>query len=363
MPLLPKIIFLCFMKIKSISLVNFRNYKKKIASFNFTSNLIIGPNMSGKTNLLEAIFLLATSKSFKAETNLQIINWEEKYCLVEAKLGSGQTMEIKIISSPESKLVKKVFTVDGTAKTRKDFLPLFYAILFRPEDIRILSGSPSRRRNFLDNILSQIDWQYRKTILVYQKALRQRNKLLEKIRTGQSNLQELFYWDKALVKNGQYINSQRRNLTEKFNTFFENHPQKTINVLSIKYLPNLISEKMLTIKKNTDINLGHTSIGPHKDDYTLENSQFNTKDKNIAFWGSRAQQRMAVLGLKLAELDFIEKEIGRKPILLLDDIFSELDENHQRLLTQIINHHQTIITATQKPDGLPWKPESIITLA
>ena len=351
------------MKIKSITLTNFRNYKKRTQSFDPASNLIIGPNGSGKTNILEAIFLLATTKSFKAETNLQIISWKKKFSLVEGELNSGQTLEIKIISSLESKFVKKVFMVDGTAKTRKDFLPLFYAILFRPEDIQVVSGSPSRRRDFLDNILSQIDWQYRKTLSVYQKTLRQRNRLLEKIRIGQSKPHELFYWDKALVKNGEYISDQRRRIIERFNTFFENHPQQTINTLSVKYLPNHISEKKLAIKKRVDINLGHTSIGPHKDDYSLENSQFNTEDKNIAFWGSRAQQRMAILSLKLAELDFIENEIGKKPILLLDDIFSELDDNHQRLLTQIINHHQTIITATEKPDNLLWKPERVINLA
>ncbi len=351
------------MKIKSITLTNLRNYKKKTVSFDPASNLIIGANASGKTNLLEAIFLLATSKSFKAETNLQIINWSEKFSLIEGELSSGQSLEIKIISSLESRFVKKVFVIDAATKTRKDFLPIFYAILFRPEDIRVVSGSPSRRRDFLDNILSQTDWQYRKTLSVYQKTLRQRNKLLEKIRINQSKPHELFYWDKALVKNGEYISSQRRKIIDRFNTFFENHSQETINSLSVKYLANFLSDKKLAEKKAVDINLGHTSIGPHKDDYVLENSQFNTEDKNIAFWGSRAQQRMAVLGLKLAELDFIENEIDKKPILLLDDIFSELDDNHQKLLTQIINHHQTIITATEKPDNLSWKPEKTINLS
>jgi len=351
------------MKARTLKLVNFRNYKEKILVFDPSSTLIVGPNGSGKTNLLEALFLLATGKSFKAETTKQLINWQENYSIIEAKLTNNQQIGIKIVTSPETKIVKKIFFIEGSQKTRKFFLENFWAIIFRPEDIRILSGSPSKRREFLDNILSQTDWQYQKNLYVYQKALRQRNKLLEKIRSGQAKTQELFYWDKALVKNGQYISDLRKATTDCFNQFFENHPNSEIKALSVKYLANTISESSLSAKKDSDIKLGHTSIGPHKDDFYLEAGIFNTENKNVAHWGSRAQQRMAVLGLKLAELKYIEENIKKQPLLLLDDIFSELDQNHQKLLTEIINHHQTIITATNKPNNLSWKAGKIIDLS
>jgi DNA replication and repair protein RecF len=351
------------MKIKALRLVNFRNYQKIVFPINPSSTLIIGSNGSGKTNLLEAVFLLATGKSFKAETNQQLINWQEKFSIVEARLDSEQKIGIKIVIGPEQKTAKKTFLLDDSQKTRKLWLENFWAIGFRPEDIRILSGSPSRRRDFLDNILSQTDWQYQKNLSVYQKALRHRNKLLEKIYSRKAKVQELFYWDKALVKNGQYVSEQRRLLINQFNQFFKSHPNKEISSLFANYLANIINEKLLFAKKDNDIRQGHTSIGPHKDDFSLESSFFETEDKNIGYWGSRAQQRMAVLGLKLAELDFIEKKIDKKAVLLLDDIFSELDQNHQKLLTKIINNHQTIITATEKPTNLGWEPKQIIDLA
>lgn len=350
------------MKITAIRLVNFRNYKNNVFRFDPLSNLIIGPNGSGKTNLLEAIFLLASGKSFKAETNRQLINWQDSFSIIEARLKTREKIGIKIIADKEKDSVKKTFFIDDSQKTKKVWQESFWTIIFRPEDIRLLSGSPAKRRNFLDTFLSQLDWQYQKNLFVYQKTLRQRNKLLDKIRTGQVKPQEFFYWDKALVKNGQYILEKRKQALDHFNQFFQNHPSQEINSLSISYLANIVNEKLLSDKKSLDIKTGHTTIGPHKDDFSIKSSLFAAADKNIAYWGSRAQQRMAILGLKLAELEFIEKKIDKKPVLLLDDIFSELDKNHQKLLSTIINHHQTIITATQTPKGIGWKPKKVIKL-
>lgn len=353
------------MILTTLKLKNFRNYLEGEFSFSPSTNLVLGANASGKTNLLEAIFLLAQGKSFKAETNYQLISWGKLASLIEGELkekNQSLTLTVRLVTQPGEKKVKKLFLVNGVNKTRTQFLSFFHLVLFRPEDIRIVTGSPTRRREFLDLSLTSFDWRYSKTLSLYRRALKQRNQLLDKIRQGKANKKELFFWDQTLIKNGQLIFNARQELIEKFNQFLKTNPEKEIRRLSLRYQPNFLSEKKLIANFSRDLQQGFTSCGPHKDDFIIEDQQFASSEKNIAFWGSRAQQRLAILALRLAQINLIREKTGQQPLLLLDDIFSELDQNHQQLLTRIINRGQVIVTATSLPPASFFSPQKIITL-
>jgi len=346
-------------------LTNFRRCPKEKVIFSPKINLIIGPNASGKTNLLEGIFLLSRGVSFKAETNRQLITWKKDFALIEGVVEKAEnnlvSLGVKITPSSLGR-AQKTFWINGVKKTRKEFLAQLLTVLFRPEDIRIISGSPSRRRDFLNAILTSTDWRYQQNLRLYKRALKQRNELLDKIRDRRADVKELYYWNKTLVKNGQFITQARREFVAQVNSFLENHPKKEIGLFSLNYRSSVITEEKLARNLDTDLRFGWTSFGPHKDDFYIEDKQFKTKNKNIASWGSRAQQRMAVLALKLAELDFLTQKTGHQPVLLLDDIFSELDQKHQQLLTQIFDRFQVIITAARKPSFDHWRPDKTITL-
>jgi len=327
--------------LKSLSLVNFRNHLR--AKFDFSSgpNLIIGPNAAGKTNLLEAVYLLATGESFRASRNRQMINWGKDLAFVEANVGQNQ---LKLTLEEKDGRTKKEFWVDKVKKSRRDFLEYFLAVIFRAEEIRVISGSPSRRRAFVNQIISPLDWEYRRAVLIYEKALASRNRVLAKIAEGKAAKQELYFWNQALAKNGEIIRQKRAEFFDFVNHFLVNSP------FSCFYQPNLVSLARLEEELTRDLQFGSTGCGPHRDDFSILSSEFEAKDKNLAFWGSRGQHRLAILTLKLAQLSFAENKKGRKPVLLLDDIFSELDEKNRALIGSIWDGYQTIITSTEKID-------------
>ena len=224
--------------------------------------------------------------------------------------------------------------------------------MFRPEDIDLILGPPSIRRNYLNSVLEQIDWKYRVCNLAYKKGLRQRNKLLDRIRDGGGNRSQLTFWNQLLIKNGQIITQKREEMIGFFNQYFQ-EDQGNQKDLEILYDRSVISEKRLEKYAEAELALGATLVGPHRDDIViskLQNSKtpkFQKPKRNLALFGSRGEQRMAVLNLKLAELEFITRKTGQKPVLLLDDIFSELDKENKALVLKIIDDCQVIITSTQ----------------
>jgi len=351
-------------KLQSLRLTNFRNYEKGEFLFNEKAVLILGPNASGKTNLLEALFLLATGKSFKAESAQQMIHWGRKFAVVEGRIQEGEEEATLLIQMEREagKVTKKKFFLNGVAKPRKDFLPILHAIVFRPEDIRVISGPPTRRRNLLNEILVDLDWRYRQSLRLYRKALKQRNRLLDEIRERKASEQELFYWNNALVKNGSYLIEERKKLVGFINHFFTHSSHSLFWQLSLHYQVNPITLEKLKLFQEKDVKTGWTSAGPHKDFLVVEGGQFRAEDKNIAFWGSRAQQRLAVLGLKLAQSEFVFQKTQHRPVLLLDDIFSELDEEQRRLLRPVFHSHQVIVTSTHLPDGnmFSWQKKIVL---
>lgn len=339
------------MYLSKILLQNFRSHEQKLIEFDPKTNLIIGPNGSGKTNILEAIFLLASGKSFRSSSLSKLVFWNKNFSCVRAKLINDKKEEIEIevqlVRNLEKNLttVSKKFLIQKVEKTRKKYLGVLKTVVFEPDDIRLISGSPTRRRDFIDNIFSQTEWRYAAALSQFNKALKHRNELLDLIKIGKNSKNELFFWDQSLIKNSQIIHQFRISFFKNANLFFSNHENPEIKDLFLEYHPSILNQEKLDKNYFYDLERGYTQAGIHRDDFTFNNSIFASLDKNLAFWGSRGQQRLAVLALRLAQIDFLEKQYQDRPILLLDDIFSELDSEHQHLVSKICRNYQTIFTS------------------
>jgi len=330
--------------LKSISLQNFRSYKKTEFSFEKTT-LIIGPNTSGKSNLIEAIYLLSTGKSFRTDKDAQMLKFREEVGRVK---GAIEETELEVVLTNgqvgEGGSQYKKFLVNGVARRRVDFAGHFLTVLFSPQDLEIIIDSPSLRRNFLDEILEQVDRNYRLANIAYVKALRQRNALLELAReTGTRNEKQLEYWDNLVITNGNIITAKR----EEFIAFL-NSSAKDIFDFIVGYDKSLISKERLLQYKIEEVASGVTLVGPHRDDFSILMFDADKTVHDVKFYGSRGQQRLAILQLKALELLYVEQVLGERPTLILDDIFSELDENHIVLILEEIGKQQTIMTTTHR---------------
>ena len=371
------------MIITKVNLTNFRNFKDNTIKFSPKVNVIVGPNASGKTNILESIFVLSTGKSFRARIEEEMINYTQEIARVKGSvvvkeegkpIGTNLEVvltrgEIKVGASPEktSKVARKKVLVNGVGKRIFDFAGNLKVVLFGPWDLELVTEEPSKRRKFLDIVLSQVDREYRRASLSYEKGLRQRNKLLWRIREEGIPRSQLLFWNKLLIKNGDYINQRRREFIEFANASnysskgrsasggqFSSTGSPKFSNFQLEYDPSAISESRLEQYANEEVAAASTLVGPHRDDFIFEiqNTKYEIRDKSnleqhrfskkrdLARFGSRGEQRMGVLWLKLAELSFIEKESGEKPVLLLDDIFSELDHEHKEIVLSTVDSGQ-----------------------
>lgn len=339
--------------LSQISLQNFRSYKKSSFSFDSKSVIIIGPNTSGKSNLIESIYLLSSGKSFRAEKDSQMVRFGQEMGRVRGthSAGSGQeTNDLEVmVTVGEVAGVKaqfKRYFVNGVAKRRADFVGNMPSVLFSPQDLGIVVGSPGLRREFLDNVLEQTDRDYRIALLGFTKALRQRNALLELVKNGlHRSDREFEYWDSLVIRNGSVLTRKREEFID-----WLNKANKTILDFRLEYDKSIISKERLEQYHEAERAAGVTLVGPHRDDLIIR------MDSNLELrsFGSRGQQRLAVLQLKLLELLFMEKKFGVAPLLLLDDVFSELDEGHINLILEIRDNQQTIITTTHE-EFIPTK--------
>jgi len=329
------------MILKQIHLQNFRNYSSQEFSFSEGINLIVGPNTVGKTNLLEAIYLLSSRKSFRARLEEEVIQRDKEVARLKGQIlsdGEKKILEIVLTRGEVngSRVAKKKYLVNGIPRRMIDFLENFRVVYFGPQDLEIMVDSPSIRRSWLDLVLEQADKNYRRANLSYQKGLRQRNRLLEQIRDEGKPRSSLFFWDRLLIENGQLITEKRE---EFLNFINENHD--FFGQLEIHYLKSLISETRLAKYSQEEVAAGMTLVGPHRDDFEVwQNNQ------NLHTYGSRGEQRTAVFNLKLAELEFLSEQTGQRAMLLLDDIFSELDQQRRQSLLKVIPQQQTLVTTT-----------------
>lgn len=371
--------------ITKIFLNNFRNFKKRLFEFSDKTTVVVGDNASGKTNILEAIYLLSTGKSFKARKEEEMVSHDAEIARIngqvaslsarpaakqvdktdnrqyvvrensptanyqlsttnleavltrgEITIGSGNSTRVE--GAPRKKLL-----VNGVSKRLYNFAGNLKAVLFAPQDLDLVTESPSIRRKFLDGVLSQIDLEYRRALLSYDKGLRQRNRLLIKIREGGAKRSQLLFWNRLLIKNGDFVARSR----EDFINYANKADQLSSVYYSLYYNKSAISEARLEKYANAEVLAGTTLVGPHRDDFVIKIINHKspiTNHRELARYGSRGEQRMGVLWLKMAERVFIENRTGVKPIFLLDDIFSELDHEHRDVVMDSVNSQQTIIT-------------------
>ncbi len=310
--------------LKKLTLHSFRSYGKKSFEFGEKTTLIVGPNASGKTNILEAIYALAIGKSFRAEREDELIKNGEDVARIE---GNG----LELIWDGRERF-QKLYRVNGVGKRQVDFVGNLRAVLFSPQDIEIVADSPSTRRRYLDLVLSLVHKDYRVAAHIYERALRQRNRLLWRIREEKVGREQLGYWDGLLVDNGKIIHERRR----EYLTFLS-----TQDDLDLTYDHSIVSAERLERYADEEVAAATTLVGPQRDDFKIFQG-----GKNVKSFGSRGEQRLAIFAIKLGELEYVRQTTGENPILLLDDIFSELDHTNRHHVLKVIPRQQTIMTTT-----------------
>lgn len=327
------------MILSDLTLTNFRSYSKRLFSFDPVTTLIVGPNTSGKTNILEAIMIIATGKSFRADIDAEMVRWGAE--IGRAKVTDGDTkLEVVLTTGMVSgrKTQSKKFLVNGIARRQLDFVGLLRAVLFWPEHLELITDSPSLRRKYLDGVLVQVDREYRRNLQSYERGLRQRNRLLDLISEGKAHRAQLQFWDQLLIRAGGYLTDKRIAFIDFINAYLI--PGLTYRV---EYDKSVISQSRLEQYADQEVAAKSTLVGPHRDDFLVTKN-----DLDLSKYGSRGEQRLAIVWLKLAELTFIERETGERPLLILDDIFSELDKEHRILIFNLLGKQQTIVTSAEE---------------
>lgn len=341
------------MFIDKLEINNYRNIINCTNYFSDKINIIIGNNGQGKTNFLESIYISLIGRSFKSSLDNDLINFNSPTAKVDVFVKKNGTMDkISLILSKDNK--SKLYYINSfQIKKLGELLGTVYIISFTPENLNLIKSGPHERRRFLDMELCQLYERYYYELKIYNRLLKQRNSLLKKIKTDKSLLDTIFIWDEKLVESGIKIMNFRENFIEKINYYASEIHLNISNskeFLKISYKKN-VDEKdfLLKLKKNIDGDIfnGSTSRGIHKDDIF-----FYINDRDVKVFGSQGQQKCVSLSVKLAEIKIIEELKGIKPILLLDDVFSELDRQRQKLLLENISNTQVFITATGIEDIL-----------
>jgi DNA replication and repair protein RecF len=385
-----------------LTLHNFRNYVRLEIDLPAGSLVLQGKNAQGKSNLLEAIYYLATTRSPYAGADQQLISWavaEEAmpFARLDGQLKRADglhRLEITLVQGPanggNSGRLRKTVSLDGRKRRAIDYLGAFIVVMFRPEDIDLIAQGPSLRRRYMDITLSQIDERYRKDLARYNQVISQRNALLRQIQEAGGDLDQLAFWDDALVSAGSYLILRRQQAIARLDEQIARiHPGLTGGAerLRLVYVPRLelgqagdiptggqlplrfdpqfarayvqpelkLTEvkqqfqEQLAKRRPVDLARGVTTVGPHRDDL-----RFLVDGVDMTTFGSRGQQRTAALSLKLAEVAFMREEKGESPVLLLDDIMSELDEERRGYVAEVIRlGQQVIVTATDVDDFPP----------
>lgn len=335
------------MILNALLLSHFRNYSQKKVDFSDSLTVIIGQNTAGKTNLSEAIYLLSTGKSFKTATDIHMIAFGQDIARVQGLLVDDQEktkVEI-VIATPQASggRFSKKFLLNGVAKSRNALRGLLPTVLFRPEELEIIIDGPSLRREFLDEVLEQADKEYAQAKHVYDRSLRQRNALLRSVQeTGRRNVEQFSYWDDLLIENGQLLTQKRQEFLD-----FINKANHEIFPLQVVYDKSTISQERLAAYQEAEVGAGVTLVGPHRDDFFVL-MPVGKEGKDIRSFGSRGQQRLAVLQLKMLQIYFLQEKLHITPLLILDDIFSELDSRHIQLVLEKVGKSQIILTTTHK---------------
>jgi DNA replication and repair protein RecF len=334
------------MIIKLIELKNFRNYEELSLTLDEGTNIFYGDNAQGKTNILEAAYMSGTTKSHKGSKDRDMIRFGESESHLRTIVLRG-AKEYQIDMHLKQNRAKGIAINKVPIKKASELFGILNMVFFSPEDLNIIKNGPSERRRFLDSELCQLDKIYLAELTAYNKILNQRNKLLKDMVFRPDLSDTLPVWDMQLVEAGKKIIRRRRQFVEELNEIVHGIHYRISGEkeeLQLEYEPNIediFFEDELNRAKAKDLKLCQTSVGPHRDDL-----RFSIQGVDIRKFGSQGQQRTSALSLKLSEIEIVRKSIHDTPILLLDDVLSELDSNRQNYLLNSITNTQTLITCT-----------------
>ena len=334
------------MILKSIELKNFRNYEDMYLKFYSGTNILFGDNAQGKTNILEAAYVSGTTKSHKGSRDKDMIRFGEDESHIRTiveKQGKEYQLDIHLKKNRSKGIaINKV-----PIKKASELFGILNMVFFSPEDLNIIKNGPSERRRFLDAEICQLDKIYLSDLTRYNKILMQRNRLLKDMQHQPQLMETLPVWDMQLVEYGKRLIRRRRQFVEELSeivTGIHRNISGKREELVLRYEPNIDAEFLedeLNRVREKDRKYAQTSVGPHRDDIS-----FFIRGVDIRKFGSQGQQRTSALSLKLSEIELVRQTIHDTPVLLLDDVLSELDSNRQNYLLNSIHDIQTMITCT-----------------
>jgi DNA replication and repair protein RecF len=348
------------MYLQSLELNNFRNHRHFEKEFSNDTIILLGPNTIGKTNIIEAIRFLSLFKSFRTSNSQDMIYWGENLAKVEGKINNQKVLKNifgALLKKDKDSQIKREIKIDGAKISTRQAVGTIQTVIFSPEDIQLISSGPSKRRRYLDTVLGQLSQSYYAALRDYNRALWQRNMILSQ--PHQSS--EIEIWEEQLAANGSVLISKRSAFIEEINKEIPGLYKSLAGAgdLRITYQPRffepgveilLSREKIKQIllhsfqkSRPLDYRYKNTSTGPHRDDFNLV-----LNNRQIINHGSRGEWRSAILSLKVAEKNYIKKITASQPILLLDDVFSELDDTRRQALTDQIIEAQVFISTTDR---------------
>ncbi len=357
------------MFLRKVVLTQFRNYAKKSFSFDPEITVIVGPNTAGKTNLLEAIYLLSQGEPLRATTGEELILFGKDWARVEGWTSEDKQDLVGVDFSISSEVpshseatkfevflencgdtTSKVFKIDKVEKTKSDFQNKLRTVVFSPESLDLILGSPSSRRDYLDKVATSLDYTYYNSLKEYDKVVRNRNKVLWQIREFGVPKKRLRFWNKKLFSLGTRLYRERKNLIDLLNKELA----KLSLGIQLKYKPSRLREGAYGKRLPQEISRAMSLWGPHRDNFLFvhaETSEVSTALQDLSIYGSRGEKREAVIALFLAELAVVSQSTEERPVLLLDDVFSELDEKHRKKILQVLPCQQSLVTSAE-PDLL-----------
>lgn len=331
--------------VSQLAIQSIRSHNEKVVQFSPGVTVITGSNGSGKTSLLEALYISLQGTSFKG-SDQEVLQTDAPWWKIDVLLEDGEDKRT-VKFDPSRATGRKQFVIDSRTFYRLPPKYKYPVVLFEPDDLRLLNGSPSRRRQFIDRFIGQLNPAYSTTLHKYERALKQRNNLLKRPFVDDG---DLFAWDIALAEYGSYIIEQRIMFIEQINARLNdayNEIAHSSDIVSVHYSHTLIGDGKQKLLNELHANLardkaiGATTIGPHRHDVVFKFNQ-----QPALSTASRGENRTIVLALKFLEVEIIETLTGNKPLVLLDDVFSELDESRQSALSDTIREHQIVMTST-----------------